>query len=103
MESSKILKKPLITEKISMLDDKVKGNKERYAFIVDTRANKIEIKLAVEKMYGVTVDAVNTMTHKGKPKTRHTKTKIVEGRTSTVKKAIVTLGEGEFIDFYSNI
>ena len=93
-----ILIKPLVTEKVSELNEKGK-----YGFIVDRKANKVEIKKAVEKMYGVTVEHVNTMQYQGKQKSRYTKTKIVTGRTESFKKAIVTVAEGEVIDFYSGI
>ena len=75
----------------------------RYGFVVSKKANKIQIKDAVEKMYGVSVDGVNTMNYKGKIKTRYTKGGMVVGNTGDVKKAIVTLTEGDTIDFYSNI
>ena len=94
-----ILKKPLLTEKISLLTEKL----NRYAFKVDPRANKIQIKAAVEAMYGVTVTAVNTMKYAGKLKSRSTKAGIVTGRPATFKKAIITLKDGETIDFYSTI
>jgi large subunit ribosomal protein L23 len=103
MEITDILKKPLITEKISTLSEKVKGGKERYAFVVDGRANKIQIADAIEKMYGVQVESVNTLRYKGKEKTRFTKSSIQHGRKSGYKKAIITLKEGEYIDFYENI
>lgn len=93
------LKKPVITEKMSALTEEM----NRYGFVVDYNANKLQIKEAVEKMYGVSVDKVNTMNYKGKHKTRYTKTGWVEGRTNKFKKAIVTLVEGDTIDFYSNI
>lgn len=93
-----ILIKPLVTEKISDLNEKGK-----YGFVVDNRANKVEIKKAVEKMYGVNVESVNTMRYPGKHKTRYTKKQIISGRTSSFKKAIVTVAEGEVIDFYSGI
>jgi large subunit ribosomal protein L23 len=94
-----ILKKPLLTEKITQLTDKL----NRYAFKVDQRANKIQIKGAVEAMYGVNVTAVNTMRYVGKLKTRNTKAGAVSGRAATYKKAIITLKGGEVIDFYSGI
>lgn len=94
-----ILKKPIITEKMTALTEE----SNRYGFVVDHKANKLQIKDAVEKMYGVSVDAVNTMTYKGKRKTRYTKNGWVEGRTDKVKKAVVTLTDGDVIDFYSNI
>lgn len=94
-----ILKKPVITEKMTALTEGL----NRFGFIVDGNANKIQIKEAVEKMYGVSVDSVNTMNYNGKHKTRYTKTGWVEGRTNKFKKAVVTLVEGDTIDFYSNI
>ena len=93
-----ILIKPLVTEKVSELNEKGK-----YGFIVANHANKVDIKKAVEKMYGVTVEDVNTMIYPGKRKTRYTKKQILTGRTKSFKKAIVTVAEGEVIDFYSGI
>jgi large subunit ribosomal protein L23 len=93
-----VLKKPLVTEKVSALNEKGK-----YGFIVDAEANKVEIKQAVEKQYGVNVEKVNTMNVMGKMKTRYTKTGILAGRKPNYKKAIVTLAAGEVIDFYSNV
>ena len=75
----------------------------KFAFIVDKRANKIQIKEAVEKLYGVKVEAVNTMNYDGKRKSRYTKAGVITGRTASFKKAIVTLKEGDTIDFFSNI
>jgi large subunit ribosomal protein L23 len=93
-----ILKKPLVTEKVSSLNEKGK-----YGFIVDAEANKVEIKKAVEKQYGVNVEKVNTLNVMGKFKTRYTKAGVLSGRRPNYKKAIVTLAEGEVIDFYSNV
>lgn len=93
-----VLKRPLVTEKVSALNEKGK-----YGFIVDVNANKIEIKNAVEKQYGVTVEKVSTMRVMGKQKTRYTKTGMLSGRKPNYKKAIVTLASGEVIDFYGNI
>ena len=93
-----ILKRPLVTEKISSLNEKGK-----YGFIVDLDANKVEIKHAVEKMYGVNVERVNTLSVMGKKKVRFTKAGTLAGRKPNYKKAIVTLAEGEVIDFYSNV
>ncbi|HEY9490175.1 MAG TPA: 50S ribosomal protein L23 [Chryseosolibacter sp.] len=93
-----VLKKPLVTEKVSALNEKGK-----YGFIVDAGANKVEIKIAVEKQYGVNVEKVNTMNVMGKLKTRYTKAGVLSGRRPNYKKAIVTLAEGEVIDFYSNV
>jgi large subunit ribosomal protein L23 len=93
-----VLKKPLVTEKVSALNEKGK-----YGFIVTAEANKVEIKSAVEKQYGVNVEKVNTMNVMGKLKTRYTKAGVLAGRKPNYKKAIVTLAEGEVIDFYSNV
>lgn len=93
-----VLKKPLVTEKVSELNEKGK-----YGFIVDNSANKIEIKGAVEKMYGVTVEKVATMRYQGKIKSRYTKSRVIAGRSTSYKKAIVTLAEGDIIDFYGSI
>jgi large subunit ribosomal protein L23 len=93
-----ILKRPLVTEKVSSLNDKGK-----YGFIVDVTANKVEIKNAVEKMYGVNVERVNTISMMGKLKVRSTKAGMLSGRKPNFKKAIVTLAEGEVIDFYGNV
>ena len=93
-----VLKKPLVTEKVSALNEKGK-----YGFIVDAEANKVEIKKAVEKQYGVNVEKVNTMNVMGKLKTRYTKAGVLAGRRPNYKKAIVTLAAGEVIDFYSNV
>lgn len=93
-----ILKSPLVTEKVSALNEKGK-----YGFIVDVNANKVEIKQAVEKMYGVNVAKVNTMRVMGKQKVRYTKAGTLAGQKPNYKKAIVTLAQGEVIDFYSNV
>ena len=94
-----ILKKPILTEKATALTEKL----NRYAFQVDPKANKLQIKDAIQKMYGVTIEAVNTLVVSGKIKSRGTKGGVVSGRTPKYKKAIVTLKAGEVIDFYSNI
>ena len=75
----------------------------RFGFIVEKHANKIEIGKAVEEMYSVTVDSVNTMIYGGKRRSRFTKAGLVKGKTKSYKKAIITLAEGDTIDFYSNI
>ncbi len=93
-----ILKRPIVTEKVSALNEQGK-----YGFIVDPNSNKVEIKKAVEKLYGVTVENVRTMNYLGKPKSRYTKSKAVTGRAASFKKAIVTVADGEVIDFYSGI
>ena len=94
-----ILIKPVITEK--MTDESEKYN--RFGFIVDRGANKLEIKDAVEKMYSVSVEKVRTMVYPGKAKSRNTKGGVISGRTNSFKNAIVDLAEGESIDFYGNI
>lgn len=94
-----IIKKPVITEKMTAISEKL----NRYAFIVDVRANKLQIKQAVQDLYGVQVAAVNTMKYEGKLKSRYTKAGMIEGRRDAFKKAIVTLAKGETIDFFSNI
>lgn len=75
----------------------------QFAFIVNPNANKIQIKHAVEELYGVTVVAVNTMRYAGKVKARMTKAGYIVGKTKAYKKAVVTLKDGDTIDFYSNI
>ncbi|MFA5244285.1 MAG: 50S ribosomal protein L23 [Pedobacter sp.] len=94
-----ILKRPILTEKASALTEKL----NRFSFKVDHKANKLEIKQAIEKMYGVNIQAINTIVVYGKLKSRNTKAGVVTGRTPKYKKAIVTLNDGETIDFYSNI
>jgi len=94
-----ILIKPIITEKMTEQGEKM----NRFGFIVEKDANKIQIKKAVESLYNVTVDSVNTMRYAGKSKSRFTKTGVVRGRSNAFKKAIVTLIDGDTIDFYSNI
>lgn len=94
-----ILIKPIVTEKITALGNTL----NRYGFVVQKDANKQQIKKAVESLYQVNVSSVNTMIYSGKSKSRYTKGGIINGRTNAVKKAIVTLAEGDTIDFYSNI
>ncbi len=95
-----VLIKPLITEKMTAVTEKFPS---RYGFIVDKRATKSQIKVAVEQMYDVTVASVNTMVYLGKRQMRYTRTGFQSGRKNNFKKAIVTLNEGQTIDFYSNI
>ena len=95
-----IIIKPIVTEKQTAITEKFPN---RYGFRVSPDANKLEIKKAVEDMYGVTVESVNTMNYAGKKKSRYTKSGIINGKTSAFKKAIVTLKEGETIDFFINI
>ena len=93
-----VLLKPLVTEKVSAMNEH-----GMYGFIVDRKANKIQIKEAIEKAYGVNVESVNTMIHAGKSKSRYTKSGVISGKTPTYKKAIVKVADGELIDFYSGI
>ncbi len=94
-----VLVRPIITEKMTKLGETL----NRYGFIVDKRADKLQIKVAIEKMYEVNVKAVNTMRYAGKTKSRFTKAGVQKGKTAAFKKAIVTIADGEVIDFYSNI
>jgi large subunit ribosomal protein L23 len=94
-----ILLKPIVTEKMTNLGEDL----NRYGFLVHKDANKIQIRKAVEKMYGVRVESVNTMRYGGKVKSRYSKSGIISGKTKSYKKAIITLSQGEAIDFYSNI
>ncbi|RRD59253.1 50S ribosomal protein L23 [Tannerella forsythia] len=95
-----IIIKPIVTEKQTAVTDK-KPN--RFGFRVSPDANKLQIKKAVEEMYNVSVESVNTMNYSGKRKSRYTKSGIINGKQAAYKKAIVTLKEGEVIDFFSNI
>ncbi|MCI7575633.1 MAG: 50S ribosomal protein L23 [Paludibacteraceae bacterium] len=94
-----IIIKPIVTEKMTTLGEKL----NRYGFMVEKAANKIQIKKAVEEMYNVTVLDVNTLIVAPKVKSRYTKSGVIEGKSSAYKKAVVTLKDGETIDFYSNI
>ena len=94
-----IILKPMVTEKMTSLTEKL----NRVGFIVDKKANKVEIKKAIEDFYNVKVVDVNTISYAGKSKSRFTKAGFIKGRTNAFKKAIVTLAEGENIDFYSSI
>ena len=114
--------KPLVTEKMTKITDKSSvdktftpkaGNNKgqeitkvatpKYGFIVRPEANKLEIKNEVESLYNVTVLDVNTMRYAGKRSSRYTKAGLIRGQKNAWKKAIVTLKEGDTIDFYSNI
>lgn len=94
-----IIKKPIVTEKMTDQGEEL----GKYAFEVDRKVNKIQIKEAVEQTYGVVVESVNTMIHPGKSKSRYTKKGMIEGSTGATKKAVVTLKSGDEIDFYSDI
>jgi large subunit ribosomal protein L23 len=99
MAKKTVLIQPLITEKTEKQSTKL----NQFSFLVHRRSNKVEIRKAVEEMYGVSVEAVNTMVVPGKTKSRSTKTGVVRGRVSAYKKAVVTLTEGETIDFFAEI
>ena len=95
-----IIIKPIVTEKLTAITNKTPN---RFGFRVSPDANKLDIKRAVEAMYGVSVVDVNTMKYSGKLKSRFTKSGVLTGRQAAYKKAIITLKEGEVIDFFSNI
>jgi large subunit ribosomal protein L23 len=97
MKLSEVLIKPILSEKINQQTEKM----NRYAFVVNRKANKLEIKKAVEDFYGVQVAEVNTAVIPGKAKSRNTKAGVVSGRKSAKKKAYVTVVKGESIDLYS--
>jgi large subunit ribosomal protein L23 len=99
MKLSEVLVRPVLSEKINKQTEKM----NRYAFIVGRKANKIEIKKAVEQFYGVQVIDVNTAVMPGKAKSRNTKAGVVSGRKPAKKKAYVTVAEGESIDLYGTI
>jgi large subunit ribosomal protein L23 len=99
MKLTEILIKPILTEKANAQQDKL----SRYSFKVNRRANKLEIKTAVEQFYGVNVVDVNTLVVPGKSKTRSTKSGIISGVKSGYKKALVTVAEGESIDLYASL
>jgi len=117
-KSMSVIIKPVVSEKMTRIDETVnraierekskptkqhRGNRRRYAFRVLRDVNKIEIKKAVEEMYEVTVDEVNTIIVAPKKRSRNTKSGVISGASSSYKKAVVTLKEGDTIDFYSNI
>ncbi len=99
MQLAEVLIKPILTEKANAQQEKLK----RYAFKVNRKANKLEIKKAVEDFYGVSVVDVNTLVVPGKNKTKFTKAGFVKGVKPAYKKALVTLAEGDAIDLYANI
>jgi large subunit ribosomal protein L23 len=96
---AEILIRPLISEKLNILGQKL----NKVGFVVARTANKIEIRNAVEKMYGVTVKSVSTTVLPGKVKQRFTKAGVSKGMKSPIKKAYVTLAKGEAIDFYAGV
>jgi len=99
MNSKDILKRPILTEKANLQQEKLRT----YAFKVDKRANKLEIKTAIEQFYGVTVLSVNTAVAPGKNKAKQVMGAVGIGKTSSYKKAFVRVGEGDSIDLYTNI
>lgn len=99
MKLSEVLIKPIVTEKSNKLTD----TRSTYAFRVGRKANKLEIKKAIEDFYGVTVVDVNTVVVPGKTKTKFTKAGFISGRKPAYKKAYIKLAEGENIDLYTNI
>ncbi len=96
---SQIVLKPIVTEKMTANAEDL----QRYGFVVKYDANKIQIKDAIEKLYGVNVEKVWTMRYAPKSKSRFTKTGVVSGKTPAHKRALVSLAKGETIDVYSNI
>jgi large subunit ribosomal protein L23 len=99
MKLSDVLIKPVLSEKVNSQTEKFR----RYTFVVDKKANKLEIKKAVEEFYGIQVENVNTLVMPSKAKSRNTKAGVVSGRKPAKKKAIVTVAEGETIDLYGNV
>jgi len=94
-----IIIKPIITEKIT----KQSEISNRFGFVVDRKANKVQIKKAIELAYGVTIVAINTMNVRPDRTTKYTKSGLISGKTNAYKKAVVQVQEGETIDFYNNI
>ena len=94
-----IIVKPILSEKMTEMNEKL----NKVAFVVVQDANKMTVKQAVEAMYNVKVTDVNIIRYQGKAKSRYTKAGMISGRTASYKKAIVTLAQGDSIDFYSNI
>ncbi len=99
MRLAEVLVKPILTEKANAQQDKLR----RYAFKVARKANKLEIKKAIQEFYGVTVTDVNTSVVPGKNKTRYTKAGFVKGQKPAYKKAMVTIAEGDTLDIYGSI
>lgn len=99
MKLSEVLIKPVLSEKVNRQTEK----HNRYTFVVNRRANKLEIKKAVEEFYGIQVEEVNTLVMPSKVKQRNTKAGLLVGRKAAKKKAIVTVAEGESIDLYGNV
>ena len=94
-----IIVKPIVTEKVTKNSELL----NQFGFVVNKKANKVEIKKAVEAAYGVNVVSVNTMNVRPDRTTKYTKSGLISGKTNAIKKAIVQVQEGETIDFYNNI
>lgn len=94
-----ILIKPIISEKMQAVSEKY----NRYGFIVDRKATKSQIKHAIEEIYGVRIDRINTLVQRGKATTRQTKAGLIHGQKNTVKKAIVFVNKEDKIDIFSSI
>ena len=94
-----VIFKPVITEKMTAKGEKL----NQFGFLVQPKANKLQIQSEVETLYGVQVVSVNTMNYSGKRKSRNTKSGVISGKTKAFKKAIITLAKRETIDFFSNI
>lgn len=97
--SRDVLIRPIVSERSEKLIKKL----GTYMFVVDKKANKVEIKKAIEQMYGVSVESVNTLIRPGKRKTRYTRKGVISGQTKAVKRAYITLAKGEVIDLFENI
>jgi len=94
-----ILVKPIISEKMQAVSEKY----NRYGFIVDRKATKSQIKHAIEEVYGVRIDKINTLVQRGRATVRQTKAGMIHGQKNTVKKAIVFVNKKDKIDIFSNI
>jgi large subunit ribosomal protein L23 len=94
-----IIIKPIVTEKVTKDGELF----NRFGFVVDKKANKVQIKKAIEAAYGVNIVAINTMNVRPDRTTKYTKSGLISGKTNAYKKAIVQVQEGETIDFYNNI
>lgn len=94
-----VILKPVVTEKMTKISEQF----NRYAFVVDRRANKLQIKRAIEELYEVEVERVNTLIQRGKAVSRYTKAGMIKGQKNSFKKAIVQLKGEQRIDFFSNI
>ena len=94
-----IIVKPIVTEKVTKQSELL----NRFGFVVEKKANKVQIKKAIEAAYGVNIVSVNTMNVRPDRSTKYTKSGLITGKTNAYKKAIVQVQEGETIDFYNNI